>query len=134
MTPDFKLETRRARSVLPEKVGRDVWVWQMAQTASLVAAFLQKDAKLAGRALRDLYAEPARAPLIPQFDAVKRAALESGALGATISGAGPTVFALCDSKDVATRAGAAMQTAFGPLAATVHVGGISTSGARRVTR
>ena len=56
--------------------------------------------------------EPQRAQLIPGFSTVKSAALEAGALGCSISGAGPSVFALCKGREIAQTAGAAMQQAF----------------------
>lgn len=70
------------------------------------------DASLIRRGLRDVLVEPRRAPLIPGFDAVKAAALECGALGASISGGGPSVFGWFESHDAARRAADAMQEAF----------------------
>ena len=63
-------------------------------------------------ALHDVLVEPRRAPLIPGFAAVKQAALDCGALGASISGGGPSVFAWCADADTAARASQAMQAAF----------------------
>lgn len=134
VSPRFQLETRAARQVLPQVVGREVWVRQMANTSGVLAAFLRADAALLRRSLEDVYAEPHRAPLIPQFAAVKGAALAAGALGCSISGAGPTVFALCEGKACAERAAAAMQEAFLPLASSGHVGAVALEGARRVER
>jgi len=56
--------------------------------------------------------EPRRRALIPGFDAVKRAALDRGALGATLSGAGPSVFAWCDGAASASEVASAMRAAF----------------------
>jgi homoserine kinase len=132
VSPSVRLETKSARAVLPKQLVTKVWVQQMANTAALVHAFAEGDAKLAARALDDRFAEPARARLIPNFAAVKRAALKAGALGASISGAGPTVFALCETELLARTAGKAMQRGFGKTASTVHVGRIDTTGARKV--
>lgn len=96
ITPHVRVETKKARSILPEMWDRTSWIQQMANTAALVAAFVNGDGLLARRALDDLYAEPRRAPLIPHFFDVKRAALESGAFGCSISGSGPTIFAIVD--------------------------------------
>ncbi len=60
----------------------------------MVAALASGDLALLGRAIDDRIAEPARAPLLPGFVAAKAAALSAGALGCSISGSGPTAFAL----------------------------------------
>src|SRR5204863_9238381 len=74
----------------------DLWTQQMANTAALIHAFAAADGALARRTLDDLYAEPRRASLIPNFARIKRAALDAGAFGCSISGSGPTIFALAD--------------------------------------
>ena len=71
-----------------------------------------REPSLLGRSLHDCMVEPQRKKLIPGFDAVKDAALQRGALGCSISGAGPSVFALCDSGYLAQSVGQAMQAAF----------------------
>ncbi len=101
VTPDVRISTKDARAVLPLESARSEWVMQMANTAALVSAFAREDEDLARRALVDVYAEPRRAKLIPGFYDVQRAAREAGALGASISGAGPTIFALCTREDIA---------------------------------
>jgi len=92
--PDQRLRTADARAVLPASVSRAVALHQAAQVAALVTALARNDYDLIGRALDDRIAEPARAPLLPGFMAAKQAALQAGALGSSISGAGPTAFAL----------------------------------------
>jgi len=130
VTPSVRVETKAARALLPMTWERKEWIQQMANTAGVVVAFLTGDEGLVRRALDDLYAEPRRASLIPHFHGVKQAALNAGALGASISGSGPTVFALCASKEIALRAAAAMQHAFQDVTSTAHVGAIATRGAR----
>ncbi len=130
VSPNARLETKTARGILPKEWAREGWVAQMANTSALMWAFAQGDAELARRALVDGYAEPRRASLIPHFDAVKRAALSAGALGCSISGAGPTVFALASERAVAERCGRAMNEAFAESAGTVHVGQVARTGAR----
>ena len=71
----------------------------MAATTALAHAFATADASLIRRALDDRYAEPVRADLIPNFRDVKRAALDAGALGCSISGSGPTIFAITTDND-----------------------------------
>jgi homoserine kinase len=97
-----------------------------------VHAFASGQGALLTRALDDGFAEPRRAQLIPHFHEVKAAALQSGALGCSISGAGPTLFAICHDQTSANACLAAMQKAFRDLASTGHVGRISKKGARAV--
>jgi homoserine kinase len=78
--------------------------------------------------LADPFAEPRRAPLIRGFDAVKATALAHGALGSSISGAGPAVFALFTDRETAEDAAQAMAKAFG-AGALSHVGAIAKAGA-----
>lgn len=88
-------KTKLAREVLPSDVPLKATVDQMGAFASLLLGIICKDAALMGRGIsNDMIVEPARAKLIPGFKDVKRAAIQEGAHGATISGAGPTVFAL----------------------------------------
>ena len=94
VTPRVRIETKQARAILPDPWDQKSWIQQMANTAALVAAFLTADESLVRRALDDLYAEPRRAPMIPRFAEMKRAALDAGAFGCSISGSGPTIFAL----------------------------------------
>lgn len=129
-TPRVRVETRAARAILPAQSDRALWVRQMANTAALVHAFASADGGLLGRALDDGYAEPLRAPLIPRFHAVKAAAIEAGAFGGSISGSGPTVFAVAADETAARVVAAAMQRA-GEVDATIHVGAIARRGARR---
>jgi homoserine kinase len=130
VTPRVRVETRAARELLPAALPRAEWVQQMANTAALVHAFATGDAALLARALDDRHAEPRRAPLIPHFATVKAAALAAGACGCSISGSGPTVFALAVGESAARRCAAAMQAAFGDVAADAHVGAVDRQGAR----
>jgi homoserine kinase len=86
---------------------------QAAQVAAIVAACLQGDLPLLGRSIDDRSAEPARAPLLPGFVAAKAAALDAGALGCSISGSGPTAFALVQDEATGERVAAAMISAYG---------------------
>lgn len=130
-TPDIKLETKTARAVLPLSSERREWVRQMANTAALVHAFSVGDEGLLQRSLQDVFAEPRRAPLIPRFYEVKQAALSvGGALGCSISGAGPTIFAICSNETQAKQCAAIMREAFSPIAAVSHAGRIAKTGAR----
>jgi homoserine kinase len=113
--PAQRLSTARSRRVLPATAEREVMTHQMAQVGAIVAACFGDDLPLFGRALDDRYAEPARAPLIPGFVEAKRAALAAGALGASISGAGPSIFAVVDDVETAKQVALAMQAAYDGL-------------------
>jgi homoserine kinase len=110
--PAQRLRTADARGVLPASLPRAVALHQMAQVAAIVAACYANDLALLGRSIDDRIAEPARAPLLPGFSAAKAAAMTAGALGASISGAGPTAFALTSGDEVAERVAAAMREAY----------------------
>ncbi len=96
--PDVAVATRDARAVVPESLPRSIAVKQSAHLAAFVHALHTSDWELISRSMIDLIAEPKRKDLIPHFDAVKSAALETGALACGISGSGPTIFALCKGK------------------------------------
>lgn len=130
VTPAARVSTRQAREILPALWERDGWVRQMANAAALVSAFASGDAALARRSLVDLYAEPRRAALVPFFAEAKAAALASGALGCSLSGSGPTVFALAEDRIGAEACAAAMQRAFAAAGSSAHVGQIAREGAR----
>lgn len=93
-TPGCEVKTADARAVLPRQVGLDAVVRQSARLGLLVHALHVGDLALLGEAIVDDLVEPARAHLIPGFLDAKVNALEAGALACTISGAGPTTFAL----------------------------------------
>jgi len=97
VTPRIVILTREARRILPAKIPMKDFVFNMANTALITAAFAKNDYSLFARSLNDVVIEPVRAKLITGFDAVKECALKAGADGMTISGAGPTVFAITDS-------------------------------------
>lgn len=110
--PDQVLETRRARAVLTEPYPLPLVVAQSAHLALFLTGLQRADAELIRDGLHDLLVEPRRAPLIPGFTAVKAAALDHGALGASISGGGPSVFAWFASRADADAAVPAMRSAF----------------------
>jgi len=130
--PEQRLPTAQARAVLPNVVERAVAVRQSANVAAMVAALTSGDLDLLRRALDDGIAEPARAPLLPGFREAKAAALEAGALGCSISGAGPTSFGFAADDRAAERIGAAMSAAYGTcgIRAVARVAQIDERGAR----
>jgi homoserine kinase len=129
--PDFELSTAKARAVLPPTVPLSVAVDHAGNLGCLVHALHARDRELLCTSLRDLLVEPYRVELIPAFEAVKRGALDAGALGASISGAGPSVFAVASMMD-AQRVSEAMEAAFhgAGLASDLHVCEVDPNGAR----
>jgi homoserine kinase len=110
--PHTEIRTEDARRILKKDVRLADAVRQWGNLAALVAALYEGNLALLGRSLLDVVAEPRRAMLIPGFAQVKAAALASGALGCSISGSGPSMFALCASLEEAWAAGKSMQETF----------------------
>ena len=86
-------KTMVSRSVIPKKIKLDDSIVNLSNASAIVAGFMKKDSKLIGNSIKDIIIEPARQHMIPGFDKVKKNALNAGALGVTISGAGPSVIA-----------------------------------------
>jgi homoserine kinase len=130
--PEQSLRTADARAVLPVTVLRDVAIHQAAQVGAIVAALASSDYELLGRAIDDRIAEPVRASLLPGFAEAKAAALAAGALGSSISGSGPTAFALTRGPEVGARVAAAMVAAYGAAGhrAAARVAPVDRVGAR----
>ncbi len=110
--PDAVVETRRAREALSGDYKLAEFIAQSGNLAMLLTGLQHGDADLVRTGLRDVLIEPRRAPLIPGFARVKQAALDHDALGASISGAGPSVFGWFESEAAARVAEAAMVRAF----------------------
>jgi homoserine kinase len=110
--PDAVLETRRARDALKGHYELHDFVAQSGNLAMVLAGCYRGEADLVREGLRDVLVEPRRAPLIAGFNAVKEAALDCNAMGASISGAGPSVFAWFENAAEAESAVPHMQAAF----------------------
>lgn len=93
--PQVQVRTAQARAVLPEKITLKDAATQWANVGGLVSGLYSENYNIIANSMQDIIVEPARKHLIPYFDLVKKAALDSGALSAGISGSGPTIFALC---------------------------------------
>ncbi|MBI4248148.1 MAG: homoserine kinase, partial [Elusimicrobia bacterium] len=110
--PDFDLETVKARRVLPRKVPLQDAVANLANSATLIASLTGKDYSQLGKGMQDRLHQPYRKALIPGMERVMDAALNSGALGACLSGAGPTMLAIGRKNSDLDGIGAAMSAAF----------------------
>ncbi|RLI12727.1 homoserine kinase [Candidatus Bathyarchaeota archaeon] len=96
-------KTAAARAILPCTIPLKNTVSNIQNAAYIVAGFHFGDINMIGRGMTDAIAEPFRKKLIPCYEAVKKAALDAGAAGVTISGAGPTVIAVIDSAKTSAR-------------------------------
>jgi homoserine kinase len=110
--PEAVLETRRAREALKGAYAIGDFVAQSANLALVLSGCQRGDASLVRAGLNDVLVEPRRAPLIAGFARVKQAALDHHAMGASISGAGPSIFAWFESRGEAEAAAPAMQAGF----------------------
>jgi len=110
--PDAVLETRRARAALQGDYQLREFIAQSANLALVLAGCHAADAELVRAGLRDVLVEPRRASLIVGFEAAKQAALGAGAMGASISGAGPSVFGWYEDRASAEAALPAVRAAF----------------------
>jgi len=99
--PLIEVKTEDARKILKQTVSLKKAITQWGNTAGLIAGLMKNDFELIGRSLEDAIIEPARAILIPNFYEIKQSALNAGALGCSISGSGPSIFALSNSYETA---------------------------------
>jgi homoserine kinase len=97
--PQIEIDTSESRKKLPENVSLTAAISQWGNTAAVVSALYRSDFELLKRSIKDTIIEPARAEQIPDFYGLRDTALNSGAIGCGISGSGPSIFALADSKD-----------------------------------
>lgn len=131
VSPSYQVETARARAVLPASVERGAAVAQAAGLGGLVLGLERGDAELIRAAMTDRIAEPARAPLYPGYPEARAAALEAGAIGVAVSGAGPTVLAIVP-EGASSAVARAMAAAYRRLAieAAAHPARVDDQGAR----
>jgi len=128
--PQVEVNTKDARSILEREIQLSKTIQQMGNVAGLVAGLLLPDFDLIGRSLEDVIIEPIRSILIPQFNEVKVAALQAGALGCSISGSGPSLFALSKGRETAEKVAVAMSAAFkeAEIESEAYVSGINQRG------
>jgi homoserine kinase len=129
--PHIEIQTRQSRLILKKEVPLEKAVTQWANVGGLVASLYREDYDLLGRSLHDEIIEPVRSVLIPGFTEMKQAAADAGALGCSISGSGPSVFALCRGIETARIVGEKMGgilKAIG-LGYDLHISAINREGA-----
>lgn len=132
--PHIEILTKDARNLLNKEIGLSKSIIQSGNLGALIIGLHNNDYDLIGRSLEDVIIEPQRAKLIPHFYEVKNAALHAGALGSSISGAGPSIFALSKGKNTATKVGQAMQSIFikNGITSECFVSSINPQGCKRI--
>jgi homoserine kinase len=130
LLPAQSINTKDARILLKPEVPLGDMVKQAANLGSFVIGMNNGDLGLIQRSLVDLVIESQRKHLIPHFDKIKETALSLGALGCSISGAGPAIFALCQEKTLASEIAAAMNNIYKDqkIEARTFVAGIHPEG------
>ncbi len=129
--PHIEVLTKEARNLLTKHITLEQHVEQSGNLGGLLLGLFQGNLELVRRSLQDVIIEPQRAALIPHFYEIKEMALNGGALGCSISGAGPSIFALCPNSAVAESIGAEMQRIFtkNKIRNTLFVSPINQEGA-----
>ena len=130
--PHIEVKTSDARAVLHPMISLKSAITQWGNMGGLIAGLYTNDYELIGRSLQDVIIEPLRKHLIPNFDEVKNAALQNGAIGAGISGAGPSIFALCKGQEMAEKVANAMTQSYQNTAIPfdIHISKINPEGTK----
>jgi len=130
--PQIEIKTEDARKVVPTQIDLKTAITQWSNVGGLISGLHSNDFDLIGRSLVDLVAEPNRKKLIPLFDDVKQSAIAAGALGAGISGSGPSIFALSKNLETAQKVEAAMDAVYknSGIDYSTYVSHISKTGTR----
>ncbi|MPQ48935.1 homoserine kinase [Marinifilum sp. N1E240] len=130
--PQIEIKTKESRELLSPEVSMKKAIRQWGNVAGLMSGLYTSNYELIGRSLEDHIVEPQRKVLIPEFDELKLSVMEAGALGCSISGSGPSVFALAEGKDSADVIATAMDTAYRKteLDYKIYVSKVSDGGVR----
>ena len=132
--PHIVIRTEEARNMLPRIIDLRAAVIQWGNFGGLISALMQVDGKLLGKCVEDVIIEPVRKKLIPSFDDVKQAAISNGALGCSISGSGPSMFAIADSPTKAKKIANAMMKEFSKtkIKSEAYISKVNVKGAREI--
>ena len=130
--PQIELKTSEMRAVLQPMIPLKSAIVQWGNLGGLIAGLYTSDYELIGRSLHDEIVEPLRGPFIPNFDVIKKAALENGALGSGISGSGPSIFALSKGIETANKIAIAMSAVYDEmdLPYEIHVSKVNSEGVK----
>lgn len=132
--PHIEVKTSDARAVIQPMIPLKLAITQTGNLGGLIAGLYTDDYDLIGRSLKDVLVEPFRKYLIPNFDDVKNAALQNGALGAGISGAGPSIFALCKGKESVEKVAKGMKESYSStgIEFDIHVSKVNSVGTVKI--
>ncbi len=132
--PQIEVKTSDSKKILRKDIPLETAISQWGNVAGLVSGLASGNFDLISKSLEDVIVEPIRSMLIPGFDDLKKAALEQGALGCSISGSGPSVFALCSKRTVVKNIAEAFKKIYTDLEIQyeVHVSGINEEGAKTI--
>jgi len=130
--PQIEIKTSESRAVLPQKINLQDAVTQWANFGSLIHSLHTNNYELIRRSLEDVIIEPHRSKLIPNFQEIKTAAVNAGALGSGISGSGPSVFSLSRGMDTANKVKDAIHKAYlqTGIEFDIYVSKINTEGVK----
>lgn len=128
--PQIEVKTSESRAILPQNVPLKDAVKNWSNLGAFVAALSTGDYDLMARSMEDFIVEPARKSLIPNYDAIRSASLEAGAIGGGISGSGPSMFMLSDNEITADEVADAMEAVFSnsDILRNIYVSPISVNG------
>ena len=132
--PNIEIKTSESRKLIPNRFPIHTVLEQCGNIAALISGLGSSDFELIGRALEDAIAEPIRANMIPGYNEIKANARKNGALGANISGSGPSIFALSNTLENAQKVGSYMVNTFENLGIKndLYISGVNKNGTRIV--
>ena len=130
--PKIELKTKDSRAVIKDKVSIKNMIEQSANLGAFISGLYTEDYDLIRRSVKDVVIEPLRSVLIPKFEEIKSASINSGALSCGISGSGPSVFAICKGITIANKVGEAMTKVYRDLNLEydIHISCVNDKGIR----
>lgn len=130
--PCIEVKTSDSKKILRKVVPMELAIKQWGNVAGLVSGLASENYDLISKSLEDSIVEPVRSMLIPRFDELKQSALNQGALGCSISGSGPSVFAICTSKEIALAVADTFEEIYNTIGIDykIHVSKINDQGTR----
>lgn len=133
--PHIEVKTADARAVIQPMIPLKLAITQTGNLGGFIAGLYTNDYELISHSLQDVLIEPFRKHLIPNFDEVKNTAIKNGALGAGISGAGPSIFALCKGKESAEKVANGMKESYlsTGIEFDIHVSKVNSKGTEIIT-
>ena len=130
--PKIELKTKDSRAVIKDKVSIKNMIEQSANLGAFISGLYTENYDLIRRSVKDVVIEPLRSVLIPKFEEIKSASINSGALSCGISGSGPSVFAICKGITTANKVGEAMKKVYRNLNLEydIHISCVNDKGIR----